>query len=74
MKEAKLISLSRECDFETEEIITISNKVRRSALNLVLYEENKFDSAAATAAMVVCAFPFKTNYHLPNFWHILFLH
>ncbi|CAO1946587.1 unnamed protein product [Urochloa humidicola] len=53
MKEAKLMCLSRECNFEIMEIMTISNKVRQSALNLLLnYKGNESDVVAATAAMV----------------------
>ncbi|CAN6320858.1 unnamed protein product [Urochloa humidicola] len=52
MKEAKLMCMSRECNFDTREIITISNKVRRSALNLMLNKGNESDLVAATAAMV----------------------
>ncbi|CAO2167018.1 unnamed protein product [Urochloa humidicola] len=53
MKEAKLMCLSRECNFEIMEIMTISNKVRQSALNLLLnYKGKESDVVAATAAMV----------------------
>ncbi|CAO2161260.1 unnamed protein product [Urochloa humidicola] len=52
MKEAKLMCISRKRNFLTKEIMTISNKIRRSALNLMLSKGNESYVAAATAAMV----------------------
>ncbi|XP_062227578.1 uncharacterized protein LOC133925732 isoform X2 [Phragmites australis] len=51
-KEAELMCMLVKCPFEATKMLTLSNKIRRSALNLMLYKGTESDAVAATAAMV----------------------
>lgn len=52
-KEAELMYNYLPCDFDTTEEVAVCNKVRRSALNLMLYKGS--ESAVAAGAMMVCS-------------------
>ncbi|KAF0928695.1 hypothetical protein E2562_006118 [Oryza meyeriana var. granulata] len=50
-KEAELMFKLLRCEFDTTELVELSNKVRRSASNLMLYKDSEFATAAAGAML-----------------------
>ncbi|RCV15348.1 hypothetical protein SETIT_3G050500v2 [Setaria italica] len=52
MKEAELMYQLLQCKFDSTNLISFSNQIRRSALNLMMYNVDKSTAVPAAAAMV----------------------
>jgi hypothetical protein len=54
------------CQFDTTELVSLSNQIRRSVWNLMRYQVDESTMVPAAAAMVVCACSFQTFRDLVN--------
>ena len=72
MKEAELMFELLRCQFDTTELVSLSNQIRRSVWNLMRYQVDESTMVPAAAAMVVCACSLQTFRDLVNICVVLF--